>query len=356
MESIKKGGTLPPPFNIIPTPKSFFYLLYKPLVKIIKHSRAGVHGNGMDSKDFERPGGSNANGAPRGGGTARKGQNGDVLTYKVVMQRIVKRFLLHSQRESEGFEKEFEELKQDLQMIRYEMANDLKRTKEEQFQSMNLMHTGLNLLGDEILAASKNHKLIHKFNEYRLLSNELAETLKDDLMTLDGHLDEDIETIKSKLYPSSAQSKKNKDISAMRKSISFFHVVNTALNSTTSATTNPDSQETLIEGSEDCSAGSSSKNEAPQLTSQNVVIEDDEQEIVENGGEENAAEIQAANSALADNAATSSSNNSSVHYNKQVSFSDVDTVHQIVSSNSMMNGSDSLNTMNEEDQIAPSPL
>ena len=41
MESIKQGATLPPPFNIIPTPKSFFYVVYKPLIKLIKHAKFG---------------------------------------------------------------------------------------------------------------------------------------------------------------------------------------------------------------------------------------------------------------------------------------------------------------------------
>ena len=48
------------------------------------------------------------------------------------MQRIVKRFLLHKQRETDEVgETDFEELKQDLQMVRYEMINDLKKSREE---------------------------------------------------------------------------------------------------------------------------------------------------------------------------------------------------------------------------------
>jgi hypothetical protein len=96
------------------------------------------------------------------------------------MQRIVKRFLLHNQRESDGFEKEFQELKQDLQMIRYEMTNDLKRSKEDAYHCQHLIHAGLNVLGDEVFRESTNEDNLARFNEYKHFSQELNETFKED--------------------------------------------------------------------------------------------------------------------------------------------------------------------------------
>lgn len=64
------------------------------------------------------------------------------------MQRIVKRFLLHKQRETDEVgEADFDELKQDLQMVRYEMLNDLKRYREENNRNISLIHSGIVLLG-----------------------------------------------------------------------------------------------------------------------------------------------------------------------------------------------------------------
>ncbi len=65
------------------------------------------------------------------------------------MQRIVKRFLLHKQREKDEVgEADFDELKQDLQMVRYEMNNDLKRYREENYRLFTHIHSGIVLLGN----------------------------------------------------------------------------------------------------------------------------------------------------------------------------------------------------------------
>ena len=65
------------------------------------------------------------------------------------MQRIVKRFLLHKQRETDEVgETDFDELKQDLQMVRYEMSNDLKRYREENYRLISHIHNGILLLGE----------------------------------------------------------------------------------------------------------------------------------------------------------------------------------------------------------------
>ena len=42
MEFIKKGGTLPPPFNIIPVPKSIYLNVYKPVERYFKVRKNGA--------------------------------------------------------------------------------------------------------------------------------------------------------------------------------------------------------------------------------------------------------------------------------------------------------------------------
>jgi hypothetical protein len=94
------------------------------------------------------------------------------------MQRIVKRFLLHNQRESnEGFRKGFMELKQDLQLCRYELLNGMKMKKDNAFHVQNLIHAGLNILGDELFR-KKHTKLseqnLANFMEYKSFSSEIT--------------------------------------------------------------------------------------------------------------------------------------------------------------------------------------
>ena len=100
------------------------------------------------------------------------------------MQRIVKRFLLHQQRESDEKENDVGEIKQDLQMVRFEMINDLKKTREDTFRIVNNIQNGLLILGEEIFKAS-DFDSIRKFREYKSIDFEgnycLLNTVKVDL-------------------------------------------------------------------------------------------------------------------------------------------------------------------------------
>jgi len=82
------------------------------------------------------------------------------------MQRIVKRFLLHKQRETDEVgETDFDELKQDLQMVRYEMINDLKKSREETLKLIHHISSGLIIIGEELFSTN-NSKNSHKFKEF----------------------------------------------------------------------------------------------------------------------------------------------------------------------------------------------
>lgn len=83
------------------------------------------------------------------------------------MQRILIRFLLEKERESDEVgEGDFGELKQDLQMIRFEMLNELKQSREEMYRLTGHLNTGLLLMGEEVFKNSKSD-LINRYSFYK---------------------------------------------------------------------------------------------------------------------------------------------------------------------------------------------
>lgn len=104
----------------------------------------------------------------------------DFILQKVI-QRIVKRFLLSKQRESDDVnETDFEELKQDLQMIRFEIANELRSNSDETMRCMSLIHYGIVVLGEEILKSEdKDSEIIKRFKELSAIEMELQDLTMD---------------------------------------------------------------------------------------------------------------------------------------------------------------------------------
>ena len=52
---------------------------------------------------------------------------------------------------------DFEELKQDLQTIRYEILNDMKKTREENSRNMSIINNGIHFVAEELLNNSFNN-------------------------------------------------------------------------------------------------------------------------------------------------------------------------------------------------------
>ena len=80
------------------------------------------------------------------------------LTYRKVMERVIKRFLLHKQREEQDEirEGDFEELKQDIQMLRFEMMNRLDETRDDLAKNSLLLNEGVLVVGE--LLSSLTHE------------------------------------------------------------------------------------------------------------------------------------------------------------------------------------------------------
>ena len=146
------------------------------------------------------------------------------------MQRIVKRYLLHNQRESDGFEKEFQELKQDLQMIRYEMMNDMKRTKDDTMHSQHLIQLGLNIIGEELFSRSNNENNVNlsRFNEFKYFCQDLTEKDEDLDAVLAADESPEGDKVKTMLEHTANLEKKKADFKNFNKK-TFFDVVNTAI-------------------------------------------------------------------------------------------------------------------------------
>jgi hypothetical protein len=90
------------------------------------------------------------------------------------MQRIVKRLLLHRQ-DGDDLNDNFDELKQDLQMIRYEMNNDSRKAREEIVEVLGHINLGIKLVGEELfkLENQETSELARRFQEFRLIEFHL---------------------------------------------------------------------------------------------------------------------------------------------------------------------------------------
>ncbi len=72
MEFIKEGATLPVPLNVVPTPSSIVYFMKQIFCYFSKNSDSG--NTEMNASAFHKS---------KPNGHAKKGDNGESLTYKV---------------------------------------------------------------------------------------------------------------------------------------------------------------------------------------------------------------------------------------------------------------------------------
>lgn len=94
------------------------------------------------------------------------------------MERVVKRFILHNNRENEDIrESDFDELKQDVQMVRVEMLTDLKRAREDTLKYVSLMHNGLSLIGEFLFQSEDSSDLIRDFRHFQLYEKQFNDEM-----------------------------------------------------------------------------------------------------------------------------------------------------------------------------------
>lgn len=86
------------------------------------------------------------------------------------MERVATRFLLHNHRETEEVkESDFDELKQEVQMVRFVMTNDLLAIKENLVRYTSILHSGMSLLGEYFVqkAGVLSEESVRKLQHFR---------------------------------------------------------------------------------------------------------------------------------------------------------------------------------------------
>jgi hypothetical protein len=76
------------------------------------------------------------------------------------MERVVKRYLMHSQDETDDDPKlnELEDLKQELQIMKYDIVNDLKKSKEENIKNANMLNNSLQFVAEEVVVSEDEYE------------------------------------------------------------------------------------------------------------------------------------------------------------------------------------------------------
>ncbi|XP_044748362.1 transient receptor potential-gamma protein isoform X2 [Coccinella septempunctata] len=123
----EEGGTAPPPFNIVPTPKSAWYIVQWAQRKFFGHSRAA-------KKEHMQ--------------TIRrkvKQANERDFRYQSIMRNLVRRYVTVEQRKAENqgvTEDDVNEIKQDISAFRFELIEILKNSGMNTSTALSAMGTG----------------------------------------------------------------------------------------------------------------------------------------------------------------------------------------------------------------------
>ena len=97
------------------------------------------------------------------------------------MERVAKRFLLHNNRDNEEVkESDFDELKQDMQIIRYEFATDVSTFKKNLAYYSFMLYRGLSLLGEYLHQKDLYSEVSERFKLFRSFEVNFQNEINDD--------------------------------------------------------------------------------------------------------------------------------------------------------------------------------
>ncbi|XP_071755971.2 short transient receptor potential channel 7b isoform X1 [Centroberyx gerrardi] len=152
-----EGRTLPAPFNLVPSPKSFYYLVLRIKSCLIRLCKANGrhHSNELEMGMLNsRPMGERFRSHPRPGEEffPRKPIK-HPTRYQNIMKRLIKRYVLKAQVDRENDEVnegELKEIKQDISSLRYELL-------EEKSQATGELARLIQQLGDKFGKNTKRH-------------------------------------------------------------------------------------------------------------------------------------------------------------------------------------------------------
>lgn len=68
------------------------------------------------------------------------------------MERVIKRYLMHNQGEVDDLKQnEFDEIKQDMQLMRYEIKIDMKKSREDCIRNIFIVNNGIQFIAEELV-------------------------------------------------------------------------------------------------------------------------------------------------------------------------------------------------------------
>ena len=168
------------------------------------------------------------------------------------MQRVVKRFLMHNQGDSDDpKQNEFDELKQDLQVMRYEILNDMKKSREENNRNMHIINAGMEFVAEEMMKSNSedlneiDKATFRQFLRYKEVLNthqsnftRIESTTSASSCTLDSDNTDDLFVSKrrSSSISFSDSSERLEDTPLPKDSIEFFN--NSPINKYSTNTSN----------------------------------------------------------------------------------------------------------------------
>lgn len=101
------------------------------------------------------------------------------------MERVAKRFLLHNIREREDVkESDFNELKQDMQMVRHELANDVNLFASNLVNYTAMLHRGICLLCEYFFQNDTSSDISSRYRVFQMQTSHFQQEL--DQVSLDA--------------------------------------------------------------------------------------------------------------------------------------------------------------------------
>ncbi|XP_074072641.1 short transient receptor potential channel 6-like [Macrotis lagotis] len=129
----EEGRTLPVPFNLVPSPKSLFYLLLK-LKKWISELFWGHKKGFEEDAEMNKLGHSKQSSIRSSEDLHLNSFNNPPKQYQKIMKRLIKRYVLKAQIDKESDEVnegELKEIKQDISSLRYELLEEKSQNTED---------------------------------------------------------------------------------------------------------------------------------------------------------------------------------------------------------------------------------
>ena len=88
--------------------------------------------------------------------------------------------MLHNNRDNEEIrESDFDEIKQDVQIVRFEMLNNLRQTKEDISRYVYVIHNGISLIGEYLFDSARNTDLAINFKSFQSYEKNINTDLED---------------------------------------------------------------------------------------------------------------------------------------------------------------------------------